>query len=412
MKYILLISDGMADRPLSQLGGKTPMETADKPNMNSLAQNAELGTVVNCPEGLPAGSDTAILTIFGCDPLKYYFGRAPLEAAAQGVTVPEGAMAFRCNMACVEVLPDGTKVMKSHSAGGIDGASARSLITDLINDPIFADALANAGVTVYPTDSYRHIAVQSISRPEDSRIEMFAPHDNLGKPLSEILPKGGENAAVLSNLVELSISILSEHPLNKRRVAEGKLPANCVWPWAQGTAANLPSFMERYGKTGAIISAVPLCQGIGILQGLEVIKVPGATGELDTNYEGKAAAALDALNRGLDFAAIHVEAPDECTHNGDVPGKIKAIENIDARVLKPILDGLTGQDFRILVLSDHYTLSESGAHDAYPVPYLIYDSRMPIRNGNISVFTELTAASTGISQESGVVLMDKLFQII
>ncbi|MDR2529945.1 MAG: 2,3-bisphosphoglycerate-independent phosphoglycerate mutase [Oscillospiraceae bacterium] len=375
MKYILVIGDGMADVALERLNGRTPLEVASKPRIDSLARSSSYGTAVNCPQGLPAGSDTAILSIFGCDPRKYYFGRAPLEAADQGIGVPDGSIAFRCNMACVMPDESGKLVMQSHSAGGIDGATARALIVDLLEDAEYSAALSGAGVTIYPSDSYRHIGVQRGTAA--SALEMYAPHDNLGRAIEEIMPQGSDNAETLANLVRQSVPILSRHPLNSARVAEGKLPANCVWMWANGTSATLPSFETRYGVRGAVISAVPLCRGIGALQGMEVIRVEGATGELDTNYEGKAAAALAALRRGLDFVAVHIEAPDECTHCGDLTGKIQAIERIDSRFLAPLVDAMGDERFRLLLLSDHYTLSTDGSHGAQPVPFIIYDSHEP-----------------------------------
>jgi 2,3-bisphosphoglycerate-independent phosphoglycerate mutase len=403
VKYILFIGDGMADLPVEELGGKTPLEAADKPNIDALANSAEFGTAKTCPDGLAPGSDVAIMSIFGCDAAQYYFGRAPLEAADQGVTVPEGAMAFRCNMATVI---DGK--MKSHSAGGIDGASARTLIEDLCKDEVFSSAMKQYGVSVYPTDSYRHIAILNNSglTSDSGELMLKAPHDNIGKPLPEILPQGGKAAPVLSKLIELSQTILSEHPINLDRQSRGLLPANCVWFWAQGTAANLPGFQARYGKTGAVISAVPLVRGIGRLQGLDVILVDGATGELETNYSGKASAAIDAL-KTRDFVAVHVEAPDECTHNFDLTGKIKAIENIDKLVIKPVLEALKGEAVRALILSDHYTLTKDGSHDATPVPYAIYDSSTP--NIGTSVrFTEANAAN-GVYLPKGTSLMEHLF---
>jgi len=402
MKYILLIGDGMADNPLEQLGGKTPLDVAVKPVADSLAKISKLGTALTCPPPLAPGSDTAIMSIFGCDPAKYYFGRAPLEAAAQGIKVPDGAMAYRCNMATIEKDDKGIFRMKSHSAGGIDGESARQLVIDLINNNEFASELAGAGITIYPSDSYRHIVVQKISKPP--HITMYPPHDNIGKAVDEILPQGDDNADVLADIMMKSYEILSGNPINLARIAEGKLPANCIWFWAHGTSATLPSFYERYQKTGAVISAVPLVQGIGVLQGLDIVKVPGATGELDTNYEGKKSAALEAL-KSHDFVAIHVEAPDECTHNGDIPGKVKAIENIDGLVIKPLLDGLEGQEFRLLYLSDHYTLGANGMHDATPVPFLLYDSTKPTLG--CDSLTERCSASG--EEVSGLTLMDLLF---
>ncbi|MDR2360567.1 MAG: 2,3-bisphosphoglycerate-independent phosphoglycerate mutase [Oscillospiraceae bacterium] len=402
MKYILFIGDGMADLPVTELGGKTPLEVSVKPNIDALANSAEFGTVKTCPDGLAPGSDVAIMTIFGCGAAQYYFGRAPLEAADQGVAVPDGAMAFRCNMASVA---DGR--MKSHSAGGIDGVGARKLAEDLAEDTAFSAAMKKYGVSLYPTDSYRHIAI--LNNPDltadGSALVLRPPHDNIGKALDEILPRGGKAAPALSELIELSRTFLSKHPINVARQSRGLLPANCLWFWAKGTAANLPSFRDRYNKTGAVISAVPLVRGIGRLQGLDIILVEGATGELETNYAGKADAVVDAL-KTRDFAAVHVEAPDECTHNFDLPGKIKAIENIDRLVVKPVLDALKGEHIRALILSDHYTLTKDGSHDATPVPYAIYDSALP--NGGSVKFTESNAAG-GSYIPDGTELMERLF---
>jgi 2,3-bisphosphoglycerate-independent phosphoglycerate mutase len=417
MKYLLVIGDGMADKPVADLGGKTPLEKASKPLMDRIASSGELGTVTNCPKPLAPGSDTAILSIFGCDPLTCYFGRAPLEAAAQGVSVPPGALAFRCNTGTVE--GGGafeTLTMKSHSAGGIDGESSHRLVSDLIADERFAAALNAAGISLHPSDSYRHIAVQTGLTDDGGELTLFPPHDNIGKPLSDILPQGAgsasANAQTLTALIKLSYEILSKHPLNLKREENGLLPANVIWPWAQGTAAKLPSFEERFNKRGAVISAVPLVQGIGALQGMEVIKVDGATGELDTNYEGKANAALEAFKRGADFVALHVEAPDECTHNGDLPGKLAAIENIDSRVISPLLVGLNAakEPYRVLLLSDHYTLTESGMHDATPVPFAIADGEDLYGATCVTGvrFTERCAAD-GDYLPSGVTLLTRLF---
>ena len=329
MKYILIIGDGMADNPVPQLGGKTPLEAADIPTMDKLASAGLLGSVQNVPTGLPAGSDTAILSIFGCDPRVCYTGRAPLEAAASGLQLEPGDAAFRCNMVTYSQGegPLGEKTILSHNAGSIDGDTADALIRDLFRDPAFAAA-----------------------------------------------------AEKLRSLMLLAHEKLSDHPLNRARLAAGKLPANGIWFWAEGTAVALPSFPEKYGRTGGVISAVPLCHGIAALAGLTPVTVPGATGELETNYEGKARAALDCLET-QDFVAVHLEAPDECTHNFDLPGKLQAIENLDRRIIAPILAGLAGRDFRMLILSDHKTLTTGGNHDGTPVPFLLYDSRRDRHTG-------------------------------
>ena len=376
MKYILVIGDGMADDPDPELGGRTPLQAAKKPVIDALARRSLVGNVKNCPDGLPAGSDTAILSIFGCDPHKCYTGRAPLEAAAQGLRLAPGDAAFRCNMAAIsdEDVPFEEKRILSHSGGGIEGDKSKELIEWLFTVPEFRDAARKAGVTVKPTLSYRHIAVQSGGDIRGLRLS--PPHDHLGERVGDNIPSGNENAKTLRGLMELSNKYLGGHPINRARVAEGKLPCNCIWFWAEGTAAELPSFTETYGKSGSVISAVPLCHGIAALTGLGRISVEGATGELDTNYEGKADAAIEALDSGLDFVAVHVEAPDECTHNHDLPGKIKSIENIDGLVVERIVEKMRerGERFRMLILSDHKTLTATGAHGAAPVPFMIYDS--------------------------------------
>lgn len=409
MKYILIIGDGMADIELSELGGVTPLERADIPIMDSLSARGLLGSVKNCPDSLPAGSDTAILSIFGCDPTKYYFGRAPLEAASQGISLREGDLAFRCNMSTIDDddRPFGEKKIISHSAGSIDGESSKELIEYLFNAPLFKAAADAAGVSVTPSRSYRHIAVQE--KGDGKGLVLKPPHDHLGERVSDNLPKGNENAKTLAALMELSYTILDRHPINEKRRKAGQLPCNCIWFWAEGTASQLPSFEGSYSKKAAIISAVPLCKGMGTLMGMEIIEVEGATGELDTNYKGKADAAVKALIDGFDFVAVHVEAPDECTHDRDLPGKIKAIENIDSLVIKPIVDTLEEKqiDFRMLLLSDHKTLSTTGAHDGEPVPFIIYDSR--VDTGSKVGYTEKNGLM-GPYIPNGIVLMDELFK--
>ena len=408
MKYILLIGDGMADDPTQVLGGKTPLETAKKPVMDRLSARGTLGSVRNCPPALPAGSDTAILSIFGCDPMRCYSGRAPLEAAAQGVKLKAGDVAFRCNMASLEEgdLPFGERRILSHSGGGVDGETSRKLAEDLFADPEFRPLAEAAGLRIYPTESYRHICVQT--RGDARGLVLAPPHEHLTELCGPNLPCGNENAETLRALMEKSFAFLRRHPLNLRRQAEGKLPANCIWFWAEGTAAELPSFPDKYHKTGAVISAVPLCHGIAALTGLDRISVPGATGEKDTNYRGKAEYAVRALlEQGYDFVGIHVEAPDECTHNGDTPGKIGSIEDIDSQVLAPLTEALSGTDYRILILSDHKTLTDTRGHAHGYVPFILYDSREP--SGSGLPYTEANGL-LGPHVEDGTALMDLLFR--
>lgn len=409
MKYLLIIGDGMADDPVPALGGKTPLQYASIPAMDALASAGELGSVVTVPDGVPAGSDTAILSIFGCDPRELYTGRAPLEAAASGITLHPGNVAYRCNMVTIEDSDAAfeEKRIISHSAGSIEGDVSDALVTALFETGVFKDFAEDAGMSIYPASSFRHIAVQKSA--DIKGLELTPPHDHLGETLGPLLPRGGKNAAVLEKLMRIAYDVLNEHPINMSRRAAGKLPANGIWLWAEGTAVALPDFRGRYGKNGSVVSAVPLCRGIGKLLGLGERSVEGATGDIHTNYEGKAEAVLEILGTE-DFAAVHVEAPDECTHDGDTEGKIRSIEWIDSRVISRIVGRLRdeGEDFRMLVMSDHRTLTSTRGHDASPVPYILYDSRMDGKSGRF--YSEQDAAK-GKHLSDGTKLMDMLFEI-
>ncbi len=408
MKYILVIGDGMADNPTRLLDNHTPLEMAKKPKMDWLAAHGELGSVTNCPGELPAGSDTAILSIFGCDPRRCYTGRAPLEAAAQGIALKPGDVAYRCNMASLETgdLPFDQRKIISHSSGGIDGELSRELVEYLFAHPDFAPLAKAAGAEVFPTLTYRHIVIQHGGNAEN--LVLTPPHDHLGEVCGQHLPHGSDNGNTLRQLMEASFRILSAHPINVKRMQEGKLPANCIWFWAEGTAVELPDFDAAYHKRGAVISAVPLCHGIGALIGLDRIMVPGATGEKDTNYQGKAEAAVKALQQdGYDFVGVHVEAPDECTHNGDLEGKVEAIGDLDSKVISLICDGMAGEDYRLLILSDHKTLTDTRGHAHGYVPYILYDSR--VSTGSGLSYTEANGL-LGPHVEDGVNLMRMLFQ--
>lgn len=409
MKYFLIIGDGMADNPVKALDGKTPLEYASIPTIDKLAAKGVLGSVRNVPEGFQPGSDTAIMSIFGCAPQKYYAGRAPLEAAAQGVALEPGDAAFRCNNIAVteDDCPFEQQRIVSHSAGSIGGDEARELITWLFNHPRFKPMADEAGLTVYPTSSYRHISVQKST--DITGLKLIAPHDHLGETVEANRPSGSPAAQTLMELMIKANELLLEHPINIARRAQGKLAANAVWFWAEGTAPKLPSFTGQYGKSGAIISAVPLCHGIAALVGLDVIIVEGATGELETNYGGKVEAALKAI-KDYDFVTVHLEAPDECTHNGDLPGKLQAIEWLDSRIVEPIISGMekTGEDFRVLILSDHKTLLEDLLHNGDPVPFLVYDSAADTGAG--LPYTEKNGEK-GVYLDDGTMLMPMLFQL-
>ena len=408
MKYILVIADGCADDPVPELDGRTPLEYASTPNMDALASAGVMGNVENCPAGLPAGSDTAILSIFGCDPLRCYTGRAPIEAAARGIALEPGDAAFRCNLVAFE---DGNRPLEekrllSHNAGVIEAEDALPIIRALCGEPRFQRALRDAGMTIYQTASFRQYAVQ---QGADIRgLTLIPPHDHLGEAAGPLMPSGCEDAVVLGGLIRLAHELLDHHPLNERRRALGKLPANGIWFWAEGSAVSLPGFTETYRMSGGVVSAVPICQGIASLVGLDTVSVPGATGELETNYEGKAEAALRILETH-DFTAVHVEAPDECTHNGDLQGKIRSLEWIDGRVLAPLLKGIrqNGWEFRLLLLSDHKTLTSTRGHAHGAVPFCLYDSRRDRKTG--STFCE-KAGEAGLSVDRGTKLMGMLFE--
>ncbi|MFI3312379.1 MAG: 2,3-bisphosphoglycerate-independent phosphoglycerate mutase [Eubacteriales bacterium] len=376
MKYILIIGDGMADNAVPELNGKTPLEVAEKPFIDGLCKKSLLGHVLTVPSHLPAGSDTAILSIFGCDPSKYFTGRSPLEAAGCGFAVPAGAIGYRCNMVAMEDCdkPFAQRKILSHNGGSVEGDQSMELIQWLFAEPEFAAKAKELGLSVFPTPSFRHIVTQ-----EGGSIHGFVvtpPHDILGQVVGNYTTHGNENADKIWALMALANEKLDHHPVNEGRRAAGHLPANGIWLWAEGTSVQLPNFVETYGKDGSVISAVPLVHGIGSLAGLKPIHVEGATGETETNYEGKVDAAINALHSGDDFVCIHIEAPDEATHAGNLEEKLISIGYLDSRVVKPLVEKLDalGEDYRILMLSDHKTLMTTRTHDGEPVPFMVYDS--------------------------------------
>ncbi|MCD8323244.1 MAG: 2,3-bisphosphoglycerate-independent phosphoglycerate mutase [Oscillospiraceae bacterium] len=409
MKYLLVIGDGMADNPVPELGNKTPLEVANKPVIDDLSRRGVLGSVVNCPKQFEPGSATAIMSIFGASPLRYYHGRGPLEAAAQDVKLADGDMACRCNMITLEDadVPYEQRRILSHSAGSIEGDVSDQLITELWASPEFSALAEKYRVSINPGSSFRHFAV--MSGADITGMKLIPPHDHLGEVIGPLAPSGCEAAKALEELQEAAFRFLGHHPLNEARRAAGKMPANAIWFWAEGTAAVLPDFQKKYGHTGEVVSAVPLVQGIAKLSGLSAPVVPGVTGEIDTNWEGKCEKTIEILSR-CDFAALHIEAPDECTHNGDTPGKLQSIEWLDSREVSPILNWLQncGEDYRILILSDHKTLTSNRAHDGDPVPFLIYDSREPKCSG--LSYTEVNGLKTGINLPDGTVLLNMLFE--
>lgn len=407
MKYVLIIGDGIADEPVAQLGGKTPLEALDCPHINQLA-GGRLGTCQTVPAGVAPGSDTAILSIFGYDPRTCYTGRSALEAAGMGVMIRPGETSLRVNLCALEGESfDAAKIL-SHNGGSIEGEEAVTLMEDLIADPRFASLAAAIGFSIHVTPTFRHTGViDAAHEPDRAKMRFTEPHNILGSDVAGYMPKG-ELGEELTALMRVSFEILRDHPVNAAREAEGKLPANCIWPWGPGSAMTLDSFDSLYHKKGSAVSAVPLVWGIAGLCGVDTPRVEGATAELDTNYEGKVEAVLAALKGGADFCCVHVEAPDECAHAGDVEGKLEAIRRLDSRVVGPLLNrlGEIDPEYRILILSDHPTLLLTRGHDGNPVPFAIYDSRNP---GAPRKFDETHARATGDFLAEGPMLLRALF---
>lgn len=425
MKYVLVIGDGMADTGLAELNGKTPLEALTLPAFDRVAGCA-CGRVRTVPEGLVPGSDTAILSIFGNDPRVCYTGRSVLEAAGMGVTLPEGGISFRVNLCAVEALSAGL-VIHSHNGGNIHGDEAVTLMSDLIASPAFAAKMHDAELTIHVTDTFRHIGVMISPAHDLAAVKLTEPHNVLEQQITPHLPHmvadTADKAAIklcndIRKLMLLSYDALRDHPINRRRSAAGKLPANMIWPWGAATAMKLESFEQKYHKYGSVISAVPLVWGIAALGGLKTPRVEGANGDLDTNYEGKVNRALEALlTEGDDFAAVHVEAPDEMAHAGSLEKKLKAIQYVNDRIVEPMLTRLTqsGEDFRLLLLSDHPTLLTTRTHDGSPVPYAIYDSRTvakALKEGKPAPVGKLSewAVADAPLVEDGTLLMPMLFE--
>lgn len=398
MKYIILIGDGMSDEPIPELGNKTPLEAAKTPNMDFLAQNGSIGLSKNVPDGYPPGSDVAILSVLGYDPKKYYTGRSPLEAASIGIELSKDDLALRCNL--VALLEQGGRIfMNDYSAGHITTDEAKKIIIDLDKE------LSDSGIKFYPGISYRHLMVWNCG-PDAAKMETTPPHDITGKEITDYLPKG-EGSKKLIQLMTSSQMLLKEHPVNVEREENGKKPANSIWLWGQGRRPNMPTLKERFGIEGSVISAVDLVKGVGIYAGLKVVNVPGATGYLDTNYKGKAEYALKELET-KDFVCVHVEAPDEAGHTGNLKDKIKAIEDFDEKIVGAVLKGLDKfKEFKILVLPDHPTPIAKKTHTRDPVPFVMYPS-----NGNSGkTFTETDAKSSGLFAEEGHRLIEKMLSV-
>ena len=401
MKYAVVLCDGMADYPLTELGGKTPMAAAQKPYMDELAKNGAVGLVKTVPDGMIPGSDVANLSAMGYNPLHCYSGRSPLEAVSMGIRLAQDDVTVRCNLVTLsEQEPFEQKNMLDYCADDIPTQEAAVLIQALQKE------LGDSSFTFYPGVSYRHCLVWKKGKLDLGNLT--APHDFPGKCVGDYLP-ANPAAAPLVNLMRRAYEILSRHPLNQERIRRGRRPANGIWLWGQGYKPRLTSFQNKFGLDGSVISAVDLIKGIGVCAKMNVCRVEGATGYLDTNFEGKAAAALEELAKGRDFVYIHLEAPDECGHRQEIQNKVKAIEAIDNRVLKPLLDGLSQyDDYRVMILPDHPTPLSLRSHTSDPVPFLIYQkSGLPAQSG-VDCFDEESAKKTGIFVPKGYWLMECL----
>ncbi len=388
MKYVVMLCDGMADYPVDELAGKTPLEAAYTPNMDFLAKNGAVGLAKTVPDGMAPGSDTANLSVMGYDPKIYYTGRSPLEAVSMGIDLSLTDVTFRCNLVTLsdsENYEDATMI--DYSAGEISTAES----TELVN--YLSEHFKTELINLYPGISYRHCLVLKDGKTGGI---LTPPHDISKKPIKDHLPKG-ENAELLMAMMRRSRELLKDHPVNKKRIAEGKNPATSCWFWGEGTKPALTSFSERFGKQGGVISAVDLIKGIGICAGHKLCEVEGATGNWDTNFKGKADAALSLLDDGCDYVYIHVEAPDECGHHGDVKHKIESIEAIDREMLGKIIPTLknSGEDFAILVMPDHPTPISCMTHVSDPVPFILYSSREQL-SPSAPCYTEKSAKDTGL----------------
>ena len=396
VKNIVLLGDGMADYPLAELGDLTPLQYANTPNMDKLALTSRLGMVKTIPEGYAPGSDVANLSVIGYDPKMYYTGRSPLEAASMGIELAKGDIAFRCNLVTLgDELDYENKTMLDYCAGEISSPKAKILI-DLINQNY-----DGGEITFYPGISYRHLMLW---RNGKINMETTPPHDIADKIIGSHLPTG-DGADILLNMMKQSYDALSNHPINVEKLKLGEHPANSIWLWGQGTKPNMPSFQSLYGLKGAMISAVDLTKGLALSMGLEVIEVPGATGNIHTNFSGKAQAALRTLYDGMEFVYIHVEAPDEAGHQGSIEDKIKAIEAIDNKVLGELMAGMNSiEKYKLILLPDHPTPLELRTHTAEPVPFMIFDSTRPAKG--MPSFDEISAKSTGLYIDKGDTLMN------
>ncbi len=396
MKYVVILGDGMSDYPLKELNGKTPLEVADKPFIDSLAKVSETGLLKTVPSGMKAGSDVANLSVLGLQPEISYTGRSPLEASSIGISLADTDVTYRANLVTLSGNGEYSDLtMQDYGAGEISTEEAEVLI-DFLKQHI-----DNYARTLYSGVSYRHCLVRKNFCPVGG---FTPPHDITGKPVKDYLPKNAE----MLDLMQKSYALLKNHPLNAKRIQDGKNPANSLWLWGEGTKPCIENYQNKFGVKAGMISAVDLLKGIAMLSGMEIINVDGATGTYKTNFTGKAKACVDALKNGLDFVYIHMEAPDECGHQGDLKHKIYSIEQID-KVAKYVVEELnkTGERFRVLICPDHPTPISTKTHASDPVPYLLYTSDKKLSGA--TSYTEKTAQNSGIFYHDGISLMKRFF---
>ncbi|MDR2296121.1 MAG: cofactor-independent phosphoglycerate mutase [Clostridiales Family XIII bacterium] len=401
MKYLILVPDGCADWPVRELDGKTPLEVADMKHINALARISELGAVKTIPDGMTPGSDAANLSVMGFDPSVWLTGRSPLEAVSMGIDMSDTDVAFRTNLVTLEGEGDyADLIIKDHSAGDISSEEGRVLI-ELVEARLGGD-----GIHFHPGVSYRHAMIADHGK---THYTLTPPHDVLTRRVGDHLPRG-EGAEALTRLMRESHAFLKDHPVNVARARAGRNPANSIWIWGQGKKPMLPSFHEKYGIRGAVVAAVDLIKGIGLCAGLDARDIPGATGTLLTNFDGKAACAIEEFRSGKDFVYIHVEAPDECGHQGDLAGKIEAMRLTDEKIFAPVLAYLQGcgEPYRVLVVPDHRTPIAIRTHSSEPVPYVFFDSEKPLPPDEGKVFSE-AAGEAGPYFDSGPALADHFF---
>ena len=398
MKYIVILGDGMSDEPIESLNGRTPLEAANIPTMDALASMGEMGMVQNVPAGMSPGSDVANLSVMGYDPKESYSGRSPLEALSLGIDMDPDDIIFRVNVVTLtEEEPYAEKTITDHSAGEISTADAKILMETIRKN------FNSEEFQFYPGTSYRHIMIWK----KGKLVPLEPPHDHLTQVIGPFLPK----EPVLREFMEKSFPLLNDHPLNVQRSLDGKNKANSLWYWGAGTKPSLENFQAKTGLKGAVVSAVDLLKGIAVGSGMQVCHVEGATGSIDTNWEGKAQAAIDALLKDdCDYVYVHVEAPDEMAHQGLLEEKIKSIEYLDSRIVAPIKVAMesAGQDFRMLVLPDHPNPIRYRTHTGDPVPYVLYDST--VQRKAICHYNEKEAAATGNFEPVGHNLLNRLIR--